>query len=268
MPTSMSSMTLRIVTGLLLLVLLAIALIFGGKVLLGVLIVVCSLALCEFYSLFWERGQLTGGRILSLLLGAGMLILAWMFPDAVGQTAPAAILVLFCSFLASWGFGRQVRFYDTALLATGLCYIPLLLAPVLGMSMREQLFLVGITIISDTAAYFAGVRFGRHKIWPSVSPKKSLEGCAAGLLGSLLWAIICGSIWGTASPAPFAFAGMVLGVVSQLGDFFESAVKRFCNVKDSGSLLPGHGGMLDRIDSLLFVVPVYSFFTVFIPLFG
>jgi len=255
-------------TGLLLLVMLGAALACGGWVLLGFLLLISTMALWEFYALFWKGHEHLAGRILAVLLGAGFLVVTWRFPQFGDRALLAAVPLLLTVFLFLWGTGHDVHFTDTALLIAGLCYVPLLLTPVFTFSMHEQLFLVGTTIISDTVAYFVGIRIGRHKIWPSVSPKKSVEGSMAGLAGSIAWAVLLGMSWGAAPVWQFVVAGIVLGVASQLGDFFESAIKRICNVKDSGSLLPGHGGMLDRIDSLLFVVPVYVFFCLFLRLFG
>ena len=109
-------------------------------------------------------------------------------------------------------------------------------------------------------AYFFGMRFGKHKIWPKVSPKKSVEGSAAGLAASVVVAVCFGLAFGVPETgiSDYALLGLVLGVMAQLGDFFESALKRSRSVKDSGNVLPGHGGVLDRVDSLLFVIPTYE----------
>lgn len=111
------------------------------------------------------------------------------------------------------------------------------------------------TWASDTFAYFAGRAFGKRKIVPSISPNKTLEGFIGGFIGCIITGIIYASI----SNIPVylgAYVGVICGVLAPLGDLFESKLKRLCNVKDSGTLLPGHGGVLDRFDSLLFTAPV------------
>lgn len=116
----------------------------------------------------------------------------------------------------------------------------------------------------DTLAYIVGVNFGRNKILPLISPKKTVEGSIGGLLGSLLAASILGHFLFPGEPLWFfVLMGLVLGLFGQTGDFFESLLKRINGVKDSGRLMPGHGGVLDRVDSLLFATPVMYFIIIF-----
>lgn len=111
------------------------------------------------------------------------------------------------------------------------------------------------TWASDTFAYFAGVKWGKRKIVPTISPSKSLEGYVGGFIGCLLTGILYAVIVGIPFSLGFG-AGLLTGIVAPLGDLFESKLKRYCGVKDSGVLLPGHGGVLDRFDSLLFSAPM------------
>jgi phosphatidate cytidylyltransferase len=120
-----------------------------------------------------------------------------------------------------------------------------------------QVLLVLVLVwIADSAAYFVGRRWGRRKLAPSISPGKSWEGAAGGLIGALAYAIICGFFIEGLAWAPYLAAAAVLAMVSIVGDLFESAAKRQAGVKDSGTLLPGHGGILDRIDSATAVLPL------------
>lgn len=120
-------------------------------------------------------------------------------------------------------------------------------------------------IATDVGAYFAGKLFGRRKLAPSISPGKTLEGSIGGILLSfavlVLWALLANEKF------PFGWVelltvSLLLSVATQLGDLTESMLKRYCGVKDSGSFLPGHGGLLDRIDSLLFTVPLTYYLVV------
>ena len=124
---------------------------------------------------------------------------------------------------------------------------------------REALFLLMLTVfVSDTAQYYSGRAFGRRPLAPRISPKKTVEGAIGGFLfGALLLAIV-GAWWLPAVPAPTrAVLGAAMVALGIAGDLFESMLKRSAGVKDSSGLIPGHGGVLDRIDALLFAAPVY-----------
>jgi phosphatidate cytidylyltransferase len=118
------------------------------------------------------------------------------------------------------------------------------------------LLVLGLVWITDSAAYFAGTAWGRHKLAPAISPGKSWEGALGGLIGAAAYAIICGILIDGIAWAPFLAAAVLLAMVSIVGDLFESAAKRQAGVKDSGALLPGHGGILDRIDSATSTLPL------------
>ena len=131
------------------------------------------------------------------------------------------------------------------------------------MSPQQLLQLIGLTVVADSAAYFTGRAFGKRKLAPAISPGKTWEGVAGGAIGCAIYAIIWvvfdaemrakiqDEIW-----IPFLAGSMLLCALSVTGDLFESALKRHAGVKDSGRLLPGHGGVLDRIDSATAVLPV------------
>jgi phosphatidate cytidylyltransferase len=119
------------------------------------------------------------------------------------------------------------------------------------------LLVLAVTWLQDTTAYFVGRAIGRHKMAPVLSPKKSWEGVVGGFVASILSAILAVAILGLPiSYATAALIGAAAGVVGPLGDLVESLIKRQIGIKDSGQLIPGHGGILDRIDSLLFTAPV------------
>ena len=152
----------------------------------------------------------------------------------------------------------------------GIIYIPVFLAYVVlirnGINGAEWIFSVlFIVFAGDTSAYYAGSYLGRHKLCPSVSPNKTIEGALGGLAANLGMGAILKSFFLANSPWSLSILlFLVIGVAGQVGDLFESVIKRSANVKDSGGILPGHGGMLDRIDALLFVAPVTYFFKEYI----
>ena len=138
-----------------------------------------------------------------------------------------------------------------------------------------------IASVNDTFALFVGMRFGKHKLSPEISPKKSVEGSIAGLISSVIFAMLVPWVTGmlasnhpqiaadlVAYPLPplwaFGLLGLIAGGLSQIGDLVASLVKRHCGIKDFGTIFPGHGGMLDRMDGILFCgVACYVFFKIF-----
>ncbi len=119
--------------------------------------------------------------------------------------------------------------------------------------------LLASTKIGDIGAYLIGSRFGTLPLMPKISPKKTVEGAIGGLLFSVLGAMACA--WFVPyGYVHLAFIGLILGVLGQLGDLSESLLKRDCQIKDSGNLIPGMGGMLDELDSLIFAAPVFYFY--------
>lgn len=154
---------------------------------------------------------------------------------------------------------------EQALPALGiLCFgLPYLALPAVSLSGVKSadpwllVLLLAIVWIGDSTAYYGGSTLGRHKLAPRVSPNKTLEGAIAGLLGSLA-ACVAWSLWrlDRVDTGLLVLAGLC-AIAAQLGDLVESMMKRGANVKDSGTLLPGHGGALDRLDALLFAAPLF-----------
>lgn len=136
-------------------------------------------------------------------------------------------------------------------------------SPVVARGALVVLYVIAVTWSTDAGAYFAGVRFGRTPLAPRLSPKKTREGAIGGLIAATLMSLA----WGTWIGLPWghcAFLGPALGALGQIGDLCESAIKRDVGVKDFGTLLPGHGGILDRFDSLLFTAPVAYYYLIFV----
>lgn len=114
--------------------------------------------------------------------------------------------------------------------------------------------------MTDTGAYFVGRKIGKRKLWPEISPNKTIEGFVGGIISAIIFACIFHAIVPIASSYIYLIGVTIIAsIVGQLGDLVESALKRHYDVKDSGNILPGHGGILDRFDSLLFVLPLLHF---------
>ena len=115
--------------------------------------------------------------------------------------------------------------------------------------------LLAIVFAGDIFAFLFGVNWGRHKIMPAISPKKSMEGALGGLFGSVVASLVASYFLPQVPIYVLAAMGLLVGMIGQFGDFFESLLKRVADLKDSGSIMPGHGGVLDRLDGVLFAAP-------------
>lgn len=152
----------------------------------------------------------------------------------------------------------------------GLCYIPVMFGFLMlfenlnkGLYFMWMVFI--ITFATDTAAYFVGIRFGKRKLSPTISPNKTIAGAIGGMLAAgflnMLYGLILRQFFGAAIPLFFFIVvGIVGSIVAQCGDLTASMVKRKTGIKDFGKILPGHGGILDRFDSLLFTIPLVYLF--------
>lgn len=147
-----------------------------------------------------------------------------------------------------------------AVVLPGMCMLALSRAPSREVELMLILLSFGVPLMGDTMAYFGGSLLGKRKLCPAVSPKKSVEGAAAGLFGSVLFAIVTWLIFARMTVLPPVWHALVLGllggVAGQLGDLFASLLKRHAGVKDYGSIFPGHGGMMDRLDSVYWATVV------------
>ncbi|MDA2935083.1 phosphatidate cytidylyltransferase [Acidobacteria bacterium AH-259-D05] len=127
------------------------------------------------------------------------------------------------------------------------------------------LLILSVIWVGDSAAYWVGKKWGKHKVTPRISPHKSLEGYFSGFLGSVLAAVLFGHYFLPTWSIPYlVLSGGILALAGMAGDLFESMLKRGAGLKDSSNLLPGHGGVLDRIDSLLFALPTYYAFLILV----
>jgi phosphatidate cytidylyltransferase len=210
------------------------------------------------------RAALGYGAAASLLFGA----FAWAFrpldvadrPEFALFGAAAVFWLLIAPLWLRRGMAQPTR---PLLLAVGIAVlVPTGLAAIT-LAPSQLLLALGLVWIADTAAYLAGRAFGRHRLAPRISPGKTWEGVAGAAVATLIYAIICalpgaplggyvqGAVW-----MPYLAAVVMLCAVSIVGDLFESALKRQAGAKDSGTLLPGHGGVLDRIDSVTATLPI------------
>lgn len=255
--------------GLGLLALVAVTLVWRKEAFIGVVALACGVALWELADAVRRRGvQLP---LVPMLVGAaGILVSSY-------TSGPEALLVAFVLTVGGVVIWRVLdgagpaALRDASVATFAVAYVPFLAGFVLLMlaapdgALRVALF-IALSVASDTGGYLVGVLWGRHPLAPTVSPKKSWEGLA----GSVLLASVVGAVgvsWAFEAAWPVGVAlGVAAVATSTLGDLSESLLKRDLELKDMGRLLPGHGGVLDRLDSLLLSAPVsYILLLVLVP---
>jgi len=265
----------RVITAIVAIPLLTAAIIWGGDaVFLALVLGFGGAGLYEFL-----RAALPADRGVQRALGImlGLLILCCVFAESRSlQAGPGngsylilagctiSFVVLFVySILSSRETASAVN--QMTLTVFGVFYVSLFFSYLLLIHAGASgpalvLFLLCVTWGGDAAAYFVGTWKGRHPLCPRISPKKTIEGAAGGLVGGMVTALLCHYLFLT-SPTVLACvaAGAGINVMNQLGDTSESLLKRAFGIKDSGTLFPGHGGVLDRIDSVLFAAPFFYY---------
>ncbi len=186
--------------------------------------------------------------------------------DGLGLLMAAMIIFIFALLAVKY---PDIALQDCFASVSGVCYIGLMMSYLIQIREFNQgfifiLFLFICIWCSDSGAYFSGKAFGKHPLAPKVSPKKTIEG----LLGGLLFSIICGVafyyIIDITSLINFIVISVLMSLVGVIGDLAESAIKRYLHVKDSGNLIPGHGGFMDRFDSVVFNAPLLYYCLLFI----
>jgi len=218
----------------------------------------------EFTGMFERAGVRTRRRL--GLVGGVAVTAGFALPWVDGAEAFTAVLLVVLAAALWPSRGAGIEWPPVVITAFGICYVNWLLGH--GVWLRDLpsgkewvLLLIWVTWLGETAAYLVGSTIGRRALAPVISPRKTVEGAVAQLAISVAAATIGQAWFFPALPREHAIAvGIVLGVVGQIGDLAESALKRSAGTKDTGHLIPGHGGILDRIDSLLFNTPVLFYY--------
>jgi len=263
-------MKTRIISALAAIVLLAVV-VYLGRTAIGLAVFVLALIAIYEFGKALERGSFRPVFSLGYISCLPLLYLAIedILPKmALMEVAIGVFLlltVLFCVVLFSDG---KYSITDIALTLFGVFYVVFLFSFVtLTRNMEKGHLYIWLIFIgawaTDTFAFFTGVSIGKTKILPKISPKKSLEGCIGGVVGCIFSMMLFGWIFQSSmevSIIHFAVLGLICGVISQIGDWSASSVKRMVGIKDYGNIMPGHGGVLDRLDSILFVAPAVYFY--------
>jgi len=216
--------------------------------------VVSALAAEEFMSLGAARGVGRPGKWFAVFVG---LVGASFFGGAEWVLTSVALAALVLLTVTMFSGSLETALGRSAIGLGAILYCGFTLGFVVLLPRELFLLLVAIVAVGDTAAYYGGRIFGRHALAPKISPKKTVEGAIAGLAGSILAGGIAGVFLLGEPWLSITLISGATAVMGQLGDLAESAMKRSAGVKDSSSILPGHGGILDRLDSVLFAAPFF-----------
>ena len=253
-------MLTRILTGVLLAPLVIVLFLLGPEWGKAVFVIVAgALCLSELYAMALPDHPIE--RWIGTAFGAALMTSMWLVPESdVGDWLPALVVPALVVVARPDPIDRAA--FRLFALWAGVIYVvvPFYYGVSLAIEPRPWiLYVLAVVWGGDTAAYFAGRAFGKHKLHPKVSPKKTIEGAVGGIAGSVglgfLMVVLLDLPLAPWKVAVFAAVGGALG---QLGDLTESLIKRACGVKDSGTLLPGHGGMLDRVDGVIFAFPFFA----------
>ncbi|MBO5302650.1 MAG: phosphatidate cytidylyltransferase [Lachnospiraceae bacterium] len=253
----------RLLSGIVLVILALFLIITGGNVLWGALAVISLIGMYELYRVFGMEKSVLGitGYLMALLYYITLIIP--IFSDAMLFVLGTLVIMMFVYVFT------YPKYKTEQILAAffGVFYVAVMLSFVYQTRMLESgMYIVWLIFLcswgSDTCAYCVGVLIGKHKMAPKLSPKKSIEGAVGGVLGSMLLTFIYANIFKTAmdiQAEQMLMLAVISGVgalISMVGDLTASAIKRNYDIKDYGHLIPGHGGILDRFDSVIFTAPI------------
>lgn len=270
-------MKVRVISAIIMILIGGALIYFGGLALCIAAFLFSCIGLFEFYRAFRNKGVRPVkilGYLYTLLIPAAYFLKPKTALDVefngTNLFPVFQLLVMLIMLTLIVVRHRKVSVIDCAVTLMGAYYVPFLFSFFVllrdGNSMDGLLLLVMAilgSVAADTCALFAGILYGKKKLIPEISPKKTVAGSIGAFVGSTVVLTVYGLILhytgamsNTVSVLHFAIMGLLLGGSSQIGDLSASAIKRYCGIKDFGKLIPGHGGILDRFDSMLFNVPI------------
>lgn len=267
LPRSGRSLKQAVITALILLALIIICALIGKVAFFVLICAVVLTALFELYDALLQTGH-RPNMVLGLLCGFALLLVAFLERPALIPVVLAA--AMYGAFILALRSNRgKSAASDVAWTLLGVAWITGGGAAAAAMlRLEDGIFLlvayILITALDDIGAYFSGTRFGKHKMAPSISPAKSWEGWAGGLASSLAGGLFFAFLLQSLDPLDGLAIGAISGLLAPVGDLVESLAKREIGIKDSGRLLPGHGGLLDRLDAILFCAPAVYLYMRFV----
>lgn len=254
-------MKIRIISAVVLTAILIAALAGGGITMFILSAVTTAIGMFELYKVVDTHKKAIG--IVGYLLAATYYAMLWFdLMKYLNVFCVLAVILIMATYVASFS---KVNAKQAAMTFLGVFYVALPLSYLYQVRIMENGLFIFILLfisswIADTCAYFVGSAIGKHKLVPVLSPKKSIEGAIGGVLGSTIigaiYGLVLGNIINKFLVVAFAIICAAGAVISIFGDLAASAIKRNYDIKDYGKLIPGHGGILDRFDSMIFVAPI------------
>ena len=256
----------RLISGIVLVAVALLTICSGGWILYGTLTIVSLIGMFELYRAVKVQKQ--GENLLAVVGYLGVILHYILLSLGYSEYAMMNLIIVLIAMMFVYVFSYPKYHAEQVMAAFfGVVYVGVMLSYIYQTRMiRDGAFLVWLIFLCswgcDTCAYCVGVLIGKHKMAPVLSPKKSIEGAVGGVLGAALLGAIYAAATGAYNPNPahtpliYAIICGVGALVSMVGDLAASAIKRQENIKDYGTLIPGHGGILDRFDSVIFTAPV------------
>lgn len=271
---------IRVISAIVGLILLFTVLAFGKLVLGAAIFILSLIGIYEFFNSVSNIG-LKPIRIIGYISCLPLLLIGLngqfiRIPSSITKLETfnvvflGLIILIFVLFTIIIFQHKKYNINDISITLFGILYVTFLFSYIILIrNFSNGLLLIGLVFIgawvTDTFAYFSGRLFGKAKLLPDISPKKTIAGSIGGIIGCVFGMAAYGMFFlNSISLYHFIILGILCGIISQIGDLAASAIKRYVKVKDYGNIMPGHGGVLDRFDSILFVAPVIYFYLSFI----
>ena len=260
----------RLLSGIVLVILAIIIIVSGGYVTLFSLLGISLVGMYELYRVF--RLEKTSLAYISYAM-AVIFYISQLFGGFIDPMALVMLFLILLMFTYVFAYPKY-QAKDVMPIFFGMFYVAVMLSYVYQIRVLESgVYLAFLIFICswgcDTCAYCAGVTFGKHKMAPVLSPKKSIEGAVGGVLGTALLTVIYASVFrvqmglNTSGIITLAVISAIAGLISMVGDLTASAIKRNYDIKDYGTLIPGHGGIMDRFDSMMITAPIIYYLAVY-----
>ena len=254
-------MKTRIISGLIGFSILLLIVILGGNILNVAILTISLIAVHEFHKAIRNIENINPVRSLNYLFTVGLFLTNYSSRISVDFI----IFLYVIAMLVSSVLSKKHTVKDAAVTLLGGLYIPFFFYHMYLLNGSIYIWIVFLSAFAtDTFAYFSGVFFGKRKLCPNISPKKTIEGSIGGIIGCLITVTLFSLYFKLDNILGLAILSIVLSIMSQMGDLTASNIKRTAEIKDYGDLMPGHGGILDRFDSILFTTPIVYYFITYI----